>query len=128
MEQPIEVTEQMVAGIPVIAVTGEVDLATAPLLGERLDAKLAAGHSTLVADLRGVSFLDSTGLSVLVKVLKRCLEEGGQLGLVIDQEKITKLFSITGLDDTFAIWPSLEDALASLEDEETPRPDTEVSE
>jgi anti-sigma B factor antagonist len=109
-EQTFEVAETMVGDTPVVAVAGEIDLATAPHLRERLDARLDAGASSLIVDLRGTTFLDSTGLGVLVNVLKRCREGGGQLHLVVVEPRILKLFAITGLHDSFSISSSVEAA------------------
>jgi anti-sigma B factor antagonist len=110
-EQSFDLAEDRTGEMPVIAITGEVDLATAPLLRERLDAHLDGGASSIIVDLRGTTFLDSTGLGVLVNVLKRCREAGGELHLVISEPRILKLFAITGLQETFPISPSL-DAVA----------------
>lgn len=109
-EQAFDLTDETVGSTPVIAVAGEVDLATAPLLRERLDARLDAGKSSLIIDLRATTFLDSTGLGVLVNALKRCREAGGELRLVAVEPRILKLFAITGLQDTFSISSSIEGA------------------
>jgi anti-sigma B factor antagonist len=63
--------------------------------------------------MAGVDFLDSTGLGVLVGGLKRARSHDGTLELVCDQEKILKVFRITGLTKVFRIHTSLSDALAS---------------
>lgn len=112
-EQAFDLTEHTADGVPVVAVTGEIDLATAPLLRERLEAKLDAGSASVVVDLRNTTFLDSTGLGVLVSALKRCRDAGGDLGLVAVEARILKLFAITGLHDTFSIWSSVDAACAA---------------
>jgi anti-sigma B factor antagonist len=114
----------------VISVTGEIDVYTAPTLRERLNELVAEGEYHLVVDMAGVDFLDSTGLGVLVGGLKRARSHDGTLQLVCDQEKILKVFRITGLTKVFPIHASLVDALASGQeqpaagsplDSETPR-------
>ena len=97
----------------VISVTGEIDVYTAPTLRERLNELVAEGEYHLVVDMGGVDFLDSTGLGVLVGGLKRARSHDGTLELVCDQEKILKVFRITGLTKVFRIHTSLSDALAS---------------
>lgn len=97
----------------VISVTGEIDVYTAPSLRERLNELVAAGHYDLVVDMGGVEFLDSTGLGVLVGGLKRARSHDGSLRLVCDQEKILKVFRITGLTKVFPIHATLDDALAA---------------
>jgi anti-sigma B factor antagonist len=110
MERVFDLADHMAGEVPVVAVAGEVDLATAPLLRERLEARLAAGMSTIIVDLRDTTFLDSTGLGVLVGTLKRCRDAGGDLRLVIVEPRLLKLFAITGLHETFSISPTVEAA------------------
>lgn len=93
--------------VPVVHVSGDIDLATAPALRELLEEKLEQGYSDIVVDLTDVTFLDSTGLGVLVAALKKCREVDGDLRLVITEPRILKLFAITGLQDTFTIADSL---------------------
>ena len=70
------------AGHTVLAVTGEIDIHTAHALGDRLADVVASGERTLIVDLGGVEFLDSSGLSVLVGGLNRVRDVGGSLSLV----------------------------------------------
>ncbi len=97
----------------VISVSGEIDVYTAPTLRERLNELVADGEYHLVVDLGGVDFLDSTGLGVLVGGLKRARSHEGSLHLVCDQEKILKVFRLTGLTKVFPIHATLPDALAA---------------
>jgi len=96
----------------VITVNGEIDVYTAPSLRERFNELVAGGNYDLVVDMAGVEFLDSTGLGVLVGGLKRVRSHEGTLRLVCAQEKILKVFRITGLTKVFPIYATLEDALA----------------
>lgn len=97
----------------VLAVAGEVDVYTAPALRDRIADLLDAGQQQLVIDLGGVEFLDSTGLGVLVAGLNRAREVGGSLSLVCPQERVLKLFRITGLDEVFTVHSSVDEALVS---------------
>ncbi len=99
-------------GTVVVLVTGEVDVYTAPQLRAALDAHIAAGHSRLVVDLDNVDFLDSTGLGVLVGRLKLVRNKSGWLRIVCSNERILRVFRITGLDKVFAIHTSVDAALA----------------
>lgn len=98
---------------PVITVSGEIDVATAPQLREALHGVIARGEATVVLDLLGVTFLDSTALGVLVGALKRCRELGGELHVVVADPRIVKIFEITGLTSVFSIADSLESAGAA---------------
>jgi anti-sigma B factor antagonist len=97
----------------VIAVAGELDLATAPELKWTLLDALEEGHSQLILDLSGTSFMDSTALGVLVGV-NRSFEQGGTLAIVCAHAGVLKIFELSGVDGVFAILPTLEDALAAV--------------
>jgi anti-sigma B factor antagonist len=92
--------------LPVVTLTGEVDLAVAPNLQEQLDQLIAQGHTTIVVDLLDATFLDSTALGVLVGTLEECRGTGGELHLLITEPRIIKVLEITGLADTFPIHSS----------------------
>ena len=108
----LTVTSRQEGARTVISVSGEIDVYTAPSLRERLNELVASGHYDLVVDMEGVEFLDSTGLGVLVGGLKRVRSHDGTLRLVCAQEKILKVFRITGLTKVFPIHATLEEALA----------------
>jgi len=96
----------------VVHVAGEIDVYTAPLLREVLDKQIAAGRTDLVVDLEQVTFMDSTGLWVLVGRLKLVRGQNGSLRIVSAQDRILKVFKITGLDKVFHIFPTVEEATA----------------
>jgi len=93
----------------VLEVAGEIDVYTAPKLREQL---VSDGSYHIVVDLEKVDFLDSTGLGVLVGGLKRVRNHDGSLQLVCTQEKILKIFRITGLTKVFPIHNSVSDAIS----------------
>ena len=94
----------------VVDVKGEIDVYTAPKLREKLIELVSEGSHNVVVNLEGVDFLDSTGLGVLVGALKRVKAHDGSLSLVCTQDKILKIFKITGLTKVFPIHSSVEDA------------------
>ncbi|NDL57771.1 anti-sigma factor antagonist [Phytoactinopolyspora mesophila] len=96
----------------VVDVAGEIDVYTAPKLREQLVEIVDAGQYHIIVDMHGVEFLDSTGLGVLVGGLKRVRQHDGSLRLVRVQERILKIFRITGLTKVFPIHDTLEEALA----------------
>lgn len=100
------------AGRTIVAATGEVDVYTAPVLDDALSTVVSGGATRVVVDLSGVDFLDSTGLSVLVKALKRVRDADGALDVVVTAERVNKVFRITGLDQVIPVHASLADALA----------------
>jgi anti-sigma B factor antagonist len=97
----------------VVEVGGEIDVYTAPQLRERVVELVDAGQVDLVLDLTGVDFLDSTGLGVLVGALNRVRAQDGSLALVLTQERILKIFEITGLRKVFPIHATVEEAVSS---------------
>lgn len=99
-------------GETVISLRGEIDVYTAPRLRQTLIDLIEKGASRLVVDMSAVDFLDSTGLGVLVGGLKRVKAKEGSLKLVVSQEKILKIFDITGLTKVFPIYGSLDEAVA----------------
>lgn len=97
----------------VVTVSGEIDVYTSPVLQERLVEVLREGSPNIVLDLSAVTFLDSTGLGVLITGLKRCRSADGDLVLVTAQPNVLKVLEITGLNDVFQIHDSVEGAIAS---------------
>jgi len=100
-------------GVPVLAVVGEIDVYTAPSLREQLVDLSQRGSTSAVVDLSGVSFVDSTGLGVLVSGLKRFREAGGNLPLVVTQPQILKVLEITGLSAVFMVHSTVADAVSN---------------
>ena len=109
MDLSVSSTEQ--GAVTVVHVAGEIDVYTAPLLREVLDKQVAAGRTNLVVDLEKVSFMDSPGLGVLVGRLKLVRGQNGSLRIVTAQERILKVFKITGLDKVFHIYPTVDEAV-----------------
>ena len=95
-----------------MAVSGEVDVHTAAQLGTELDTVIDAGGLQLVVDFTNTPFLDSTGLSVLVRALGRVRGDGGSVRIVAPDDRIAKVFRLTGLDTTMPLYAHLPAALA----------------
>ena len=100
-------------GIEVVDVGGEIDIYTAPRLRELLIDLVSKGNYQIVVNLEKVGFLDSTGLGVLVGGLKRVRAHDGSLDLVCTQERILKIFRITGLTQVFGIHQTVNQAIAA---------------
>src|ERR1700747_933576 len=99
--------------IEVVDVEGEIDVYTAPRLRELLIDLVNKKNYQLVVNMEKVEFLDSTGLRVLVGGTKRVRAHDGSLDLVCTQERILKIFRITGLTKVFGIHDSVDDAIAA---------------
>lgn len=84
-----------------VAVSGELDVASSQVLERELE-KLQ-GAALIVVDLRGLSFIDSTGLGVLVRAHQAAEEQGRRFGLVRGNGQVNRLLSLTGLDEELLV-------------------------
>ncbi len=93
----------------ILAVSGEVDLATAPNLRQRVVQAIDDGARQVVVDLSDVGFMDSTGLGVLIGGLKRLRQRDGNLVVVSPSEPVAKILEVTGLMDVLGVVDSVDD-------------------
>ena len=100
-------------GWTILHIVGEIDMASAPQVRQHAVALVADGHDHLVIDLSGVDFCDSTGLGVLVAIVKRVRVAGGDFRLVSNDERFLALLEITRLNRVFDIYPTVVDATAT---------------
>jgi anti-sigma B factor antagonist len=107
-----QIDEVVEGNVPILAITGEIDLSKAPDLRARLVNIAGSGATLAVVDLTDVTFLDSTALGVLVSGLKRMRAIDGDLRLVVTRPNLVKVFEITGLLDLFPLFASRSEALA----------------
>jgi anti-sigma B factor antagonist len=102
------------AGYTVVAVGGEIDMASAPELRQCLNQTIDAGRRRLLVDLRRVSFIDSVGLGVLVGAKRRLGEyHDGSVQVVGAEGLVLHAFRLSGLDRVFPLHATLADALGS---------------
>ena len=99
-------------GRAIVAVGGEIDVYTAPKLRDQITELVSGGSYNIVIDLEAVEFLDSTGLGVLVGGLKKVRAHDGSLELICSQERLLKIFRITGLAKVFVIHDSVDPSVA----------------
>jgi len=96
----------------VIGVTGELDLASSPALERELERGVASQAEVVVVDLRQLDFMDSTGLSVLVRAHQRATEKGKRFGVVRGPQQVQRLLSLTGVADRLILGDSPDELLA----------------
>lgn len=96
-----------------VTVTGEVDMMTTPHLQSYLQEHLKRAGGLLVLDLRGVAFLGSSGLAVLVETLESTRQRGTALRLVCSSREVVRPLEATGLTELFDIHSDLDEALAT---------------
>jgi anti-sigma B factor antagonist len=97
----------------VVAVTGEVDLFTAPEFKQRIAAPIDEGRKRVIVDLSDVTFIDSSSLGVLIGAHKRLALRGGSLVIVCHDRAIVNTFKITGLDGVFEIVGSRDEVVSA---------------
>nr|BFD88261.1 STAS domain-containing protein [Streptomyces sp. Xyl84] len=94
------------AGRHLVTFRGDLDLHTAPLLADTLQPLLATeGHSVLL-DLSGVTFLDSTGLTCLIAAYRTARTTGARLALIAPGERVRHMLALTGADQVLHSYPT----------------------
>jgi anti-sigma B factor antagonist len=113
---PFSVQERDEAGVRVIAVAGELDIATAPDLCARLDATRSTRRPRLLVDLTDVGFCDSTGLRALLGAASEVRAHGGRFAIVCPSTgEVARLLEIVGAGEWMAIHTDPESGVAALQ-------------
>lgn len=112
----LDIAREELGDYSILVLSGEVDVYSAPKLRDTIKSLVEEGRYRIVVDLEDVAFLDSTGLGVLVGGLKRVKPHQGDLGIICRQERILRIFRITGLTKVFNIYSSREDLLADIKE------------
>jgi len=89
--------------VATVAISGEIDLTSAPRLDDEVTGLIEDAVMTLTIELAGVSFMDSTGLRVLLKASKLLDTAGGSLVLRGPSDPVRRLLEVSGLDSHFRI-------------------------
>jgi anti-sigma B factor antagonist len=105
---------EMVNGVPVLAAPEGIDITNAAELRTALLESAAHGAGTFVVDLTRTQFCDTSGLHALVAAHKRAQAAGGDMLLVTSGAGVLRILAITGLDQVFSSYASLEEALARI--------------
>jgi anti-sigma B factor antagonist len=115
-------TAQLGEGAFVVSVAGEADLHTTPDVERELQQILQLGGRTIVLDLGDVGFIDSTVVSLLLRLQPRFRARGGDIVLVSDDRRVLRTLEIMGLDRILRIERRLDEALSGLTAERAPGP------
>jgi len=109
LERDFEVDVRAEALGTVVTVVGELDVASSQVL----ERELAKQDTTplVIVDLRGLTFIDSTGLGVLVRAHQHAQEQGHRFGVVRGGGQVNRLLSLTGLDSELLVGDSTEELL-----------------
>ena len=102
----------MTARPTIISLEGEIDLHVSPRIAATLIAAVKEKPRNLIVDLAKVSYIDSSGLAVLIEAMQSVEKYGGKFALAGLQENVKPIFEIARLDQVFRIFPDV-DAAAS---------------
>jgi anti-sigma B factor antagonist len=105
---------EMIKGVPVLTAPEEIDITNAGQLETALLESARHGPGGFVVDLTRTQFCDTSGLHTLVGAHKQARAEGGDMLLVTPGAGVLRILAITGLDQVFLSFASLEEALAQL--------------
>ena len=100
-------------GIEVVAVSGEIDIASAPRLITGLNDAVGVGDRPMIVDLTGVGFMDSTGLALLLNAHRRLARRGKGFAVVCADGPVRRVFTITDMVDVLQVRPTLAEARAA---------------
>jgi anti-sigma B factor antagonist len=107
-------------GATVLALTGELDLGSIGALKEAVGHRLAA-EASVVLDLAGLTFCDSTGLGAFVALHRQARSTGARLALAAPRRRIADLFTLSGIDQVIAVYDSVDTALSAPPEDEPGR-------
>jgi anti-anti-sigma factor len=111
MQSHFNVEQRVERGAMVLSISGELDLAASPTMEKRLEQVFTDSISQLIIDLRALEFIDSTGLSVLVKANQRAEDTGCRFGLVNGGSQVRRLLSLTGIAERLTVADTPEELL-----------------
>lgn len=106
---------QQVAGLPVLCVSGEIDIYTAPLFKQAVVNLVSDGNRDVIIDLSKVTFMDSSGFGTLLGATKRLRPMGGGLHLAAPNSTIQRMLRLTRLDTIMEIYDSSEAAARAVQ-------------
>jgi len=104
---------------PTLVVSGEIDVFTAPLFKQAVVNLVADGQRHLFLDMRGVTFMDSSGFGALLGATKRLRPDGGSLNLIGCNRTIQRMLHLTRLDTILGLYESEEEAVAGMKERST---------
>ena len=110
----MQITERTEDNIPVVSITGDIDLETSPKLRDFLKPKSAKKTPCLLLDFSGVNYIDSSGLATLIEYFQAVQGYKGKLALASLSPRVKNVFEIVRLEQIFSLYPDVPSALAAL--------------
>jgi len=113
----MKVQHKAVGTVCVLEIEGEIDAEHCPKLKKVLAAARNEKSSHFIIDFKKVGFIDSTGLGILISLMRHLKENGGQLRLVGLQDQVRSIFEITRLFRVFDLSKDVESALKEIREQ-----------
>ena len=110
----MQITERTEENIPVVSITGDIDLETSPQLREFLKPKSSKKTPLLLLDFSGVNYIDSSGLATLIEYFQAVQGFRGKLALASLSPRVKNVFEIVRLEQIFSLHADVTSALAAL--------------
>ena len=110
----MQITERTEENIPIISISGDIDLESSPKLRAFLKPKSSQKTPKLLLDFGGVSYIDSSGLATLIEYFQSVQGFGGKLTLASLSPRVKNVFEIVRLEQIFSLYPDVPSALAAL--------------
>ena len=98
----------------VLPLEGEIDLHVSPRVSQMLGEMIQSKPSQVVVDLSRVTYVDSSGLAVLIQGMQQVEDYGGRFALAGVQENVLSILETARLDKIFLIYPHVDAALADI--------------
>jgi anti-sigma B factor antagonist len=95
-----------------VELTGEADVTNSDALRDVLDAEVAKQPRTMIIDLSGLRFMDSSALHVILRANRVMDRQGGVLALASPREPVAKMLRLTAADQLIPVYPSVSEATA----------------
>src|ERR1700759_2570291 len=110
----MQITERTEENIPVVSITGDIDLETSPQLRDFLRPKSSKKKPLLLVDVAGVNYIDSSGLATLIEYFEAVQGFQGKLALASLSPRVKNVFEIVRLEQIFSLYPDVPSALKAL--------------
>ena len=110
----MQITERAEGTVPIVSITGDVDLETSPQLREFLKTKSSGKTPLLLLDFTGVNYIDSSGLATLIEYFQAVQAFQGKLALTSLSPRVKNVFEIVRLEQIFSLYPDIPAALAAF--------------
>lgn len=110
----MDIQVREVGSVVILDINGEIDLYNAPEIKENIKSQMEQGKNQIIINLDKVSYIDSSGIGVLISSLSNLKKAGGGLKIIHVYASVRKVFELTKLTSFFDIYDSEQEALAAF--------------